>query len=73
MKPPSCPYFVTTKGGQEKFPGKRATIFLRPDDAATRCTFLCGYYLRAAFISLESPQTSMTAGQGTYERYSDDC
>ena len=25
MKPPSCPYFVTTKGGQEQFPGKTAT------------------------------------------------
>ena len=24
MKPPSCPYFVTTKGSQEQFPAKRA-------------------------------------------------
>ena len=23
MKPLSCPYFVTTRAGQEKFPGKR--------------------------------------------------
>ena len=37
---------MTTKGGQEKFPGKRATVFLRSDDTATCCTFLRGYYLR---------------------------
>ena len=34
---------------------------------------LYSYYSRAAFISLESPQTSTTGGKGTYERYSDDC
>ena len=67
MKPLSCPYFVTTKEGQEQFPGKRATVFLRSDDTATRCTFLCGYYSGAVFISLERPQRSMTAGKGTYE------
>ena len=38
MKLLSCPYFVTTKGGQEQFPGKRATVLLRSDDAATCCT-----------------------------------
>ena len=27
-----------------------------------RCSFLCGYYLRAAFISLEILETSTTAG-----------
>ena len=27
MKPPSYPYFVTTKGSQEEFPGKGATGF----------------------------------------------
>ena len=47
MKPLSCPYFVITKGGQEKFPGKRATVFLRSDNMATCCTFLHGYYSRA--------------------------
>ena len=47
MKPLSCPYFVTTKDGQENFPGKRATVFLRSDGTATRCTFLRGYYLSA--------------------------
>ena len=36
MKPLSCPYFVTTKGGQEQYPGRKATVFLRSDDAATR-------------------------------------
>ena len=51
MKPLSCHSFVTIKGGQEQFPGTRATVFLRSDDAATRCMFLCGYYSRAAFIS----------------------
>ena len=40
---------MTTKGGQKQFPGKRATIFLRSDDVATHCMFLCGYYSRAAF------------------------
>ena len=62
MKPLSCPYIVTTKGGQEQFPGKRAAVFLRPDAAATRFMFLCGYYSRAAFVSMESPQRSMMAG-----------
>ena len=53
MKPLSCPYSVTTKGCQEQFPGKSATIFLRSDEAATRCMFLCGYYSRAAcFFSI---------------------
>ena len=47
MKPLSCPYFVVTKGSQEKFPGKRPTVFLCSDDMATCCTFLHGYYLRA--------------------------
>ena len=37
MKLLSCPYFVTTEGGQER---KRATIFLQSDDTATCCTFL---------------------------------
>ena len=36
-------------------------------------SFLCGYYLMAAFISLESLQTPKTAGQGMYEQYSYDC
>ena len=57
MKLLSCPYFVT-KSSEEQFPEKRATVFLRSDEAATRCTFLCGY----AYVYLESPQTSMTAG-----------
>ena len=35
------------------------------------CLFLCGNYLRATIISLESSQTSTTAGQGMYEQYSD--
>ena len=61
MKLLSCPQFVTTKGGQKQFPGKRTTIFLRSDDMATCCRFLCSYYLRVAFILLESPQTSITA------------
>ena len=68
MKPLSCPYFVTTKGGQEQFPGKRVTIFLQSDNMAT-CVLtarLCGYHSKAVFISLESPQTSVTAGKGTY-------
>ena len=34
MKRLSCPYFVTTTGGQEQFPGKRVTVFLRSGDAA---------------------------------------
>ena len=40
------------------------TIFLRSDAAANifRCLILCGYYLRAVFISLESLQTSTMAG-----------
>ena len=46
MNPLSCPHFVTTKGGQEKFPGKRATVFLQSDDTATNCMFLHGYYSR---------------------------
>ena len=49
MKPFSCPYFMKTKGGREQFPGKRATVYLWSDDTATRCTFLCGYYLRVPF------------------------
>ena len=52
-------------------------VFLRSDQILRllffHCSFLCGYYSRAAFISLENPQTSMTAGIGTYEQYSDDC
>ena len=34
MKLLSCPYFVTTEGGQEQLPGKRAIVFLRSDDVA---------------------------------------
>ena len=62
--PPNQKVFPTplTKGGREQFPGIRATIFLQSDDAATCCMFLSGYHSRAAFISLESLQTSMTAG-----------
>ena len=40
MKPLSCPYFVTTKGCHEQFPGKSATVFLRSDEVATRCTLV---------------------------------
>ena len=41
---------MTIKGSQEQFPGERATVFLRSDEAATRCMFLCGYYSRAVII-----------------------
>ena len=34
MKPLSCPYFVTTRGGQKQFPGKGVTVFHRLGDAA---------------------------------------
>ena len=40
----------------------QVTTFLRSDATATIsvcCSSLCGYYLRAVFISLESLQTSM--------------
>ena len=38
--------------------GRGGTLFLRSDAAATiffRCSVLCGYYSRVAFICLESP------------------
>ena len=51
------------------FRSHSSTIFHRSDAAATiyfaarfvRLQFEGGYYSRAAFISLESPETSMTA------------
>ena len=50
MKPLSCPYFVTTRGGQEQFSGKRVTVFLRSDDAAILAAlFYVATYWRAAF------------------------
>ena len=60
MKPLSCLYFVTTRGGQEQFPGKRATVFLRSDDAAILAALFC--VATTGGRRLESPQTSMTAG-----------
>ena len=39
MKPLSYPYFVTTKGSQEQFPGKGTTIFLRSDTTNTPACF----------------------------------
>ena len=50
------------KGRSRTISRKRATVLLWSDGVATCCTFLCSYYSRAAFISLESPQTSATAG-----------
>ena len=60
MKPLSCPYFVTTRGGQEQFPGKRVPVFLRSDDAAILAALF--YVATTGGRRLESLQTSMTAG-----------
>ena len=53
---------------KEQFPGKRATVFLQSDDAATYCTFLCDNHSRVAFISINDGWKRYV-----YEWYSDNC
>ena len=60
MKRLSCPYFVTTRGDQEQFPGKRVAVFLRSDDAAILTALF--YVATTGGRRLQSSQTSMTAG-----------
>ena len=62
IKLPGSPYFVTTKGGQEQFPGKRAIVLLRSDDAALAARFYVGSIRGRRLSSLESPQRSTTTG-----------
>ena len=56
MKPLSGPYQVTTRDGQEQFPGKRVTVFLRSDDGAILAALIC--VATTGRRRLESPQTS---------------
>ena len=73
MKPLSCSYSVTTKGGQEQFPGKELPYFF---DQAMRllAARFCVATIGGQRLSHWKAYTDINDGwKDTYERYSDDC